>query len=334
MISTLCTRVASKIPTWANEAILFGSIYFILALINLRLKLLVTPAWIDGGLRTLHRALLAFEATNNEQSRLLQFYIPELIRRALHLAPIHSYMIQRWLFVFLALLCFHFYLRKWFDARLAFAGVVTLAAIMPLTYVNDLQESSPLLLLTFLLGLWMIRDHHTFWFALVLLIGALNNETILLLALVYFLYNFSDWNVRVLARLGALILLTALPAYLVTALIRYSTRTSPHLGEVWQLPNNVQGFIKAFGASPLDWWHENYLSVFFLYGALWVFAFLGYKSKPLFLQRAALMIPFFLAAHFIAGIISETRLLLPLSFILIPMAFYYLFRRENAMGVE
>src|SRR6266850_7022609 len=136
----------------SGELLKFGSAYFFVALIELQAKLSVTRAWFDGTLVDIHGRLLAFQWMNNEQSRLLQFYIPEAFRRLLGLSVIHAYILQRWLFVFLAFLCFHAYLRKWFDARLAFAGVMTLAAIMPLSYFNDLQESSALLLLTFLLG--------------------------------------------------------------------------------------------------------------------------------------------------------------------------------------
>lgn len=323
----LCWR--ERYGGWFKEGVLFGSIYFVLALINLRLKLLVTPSWTDGGLKELHRALLAFEATNNEQSRLLQFYIPEFIRRTLHIAPIHSYMIQRWLFIFLAFLFFHFFLRNWFDTRLAFAGVVMLAAVLPQTYVNDLQESAPLLLVTFLLGQWTIRERRTLLFSLVLLVGAFNNETILILPAVWFFYDAGNWDRRSVVRAGVVSVVTALPALLVTGVIRYITRDHPHLGGAYHLPENVQGLVNSLATNPLDWWHDNYLSVLFVFGTLWLFAMLDFRRKPLFLLRAALMIPLFLAAHLITGIISETRQLLPLSFIIIPMAFFYLFPVES-----
>ena len=52
---------------------------------------------------------------------------------------------------------------------------------MPLTYFNHLQESAPLLALTFLLALWAIRERRTLVYTSVLFVGAFNNETMLFL---------------------------------------------------------------------------------------------------------------------------------------------------------
>ncbi|MFH1633951.1 MAG: hypothetical protein ABIG63_08045 [Chloroflexota bacterium] len=187
---------------FANELLKFGSIYFFLAFINLRVKLRLTPAWFDGHLESNHNLLLAFQYTNNEQSRLLQFYIPEVFRQIFGLAIPNAYILQRWLFVFLTFLCFHFFLRKWFDTQITFGGVLFLAGIMPLSYYNHLQESASLLLLTFLLALWAIREKQTLLYMAVLAIGALNNETILILPMVFFCFNFDSFEFKHLLRLS------------------------------------------------------------------------------------------------------------------------------------
>lgn len=114
----------------AREFILFGAVYFFLSLIALRSKLLFTPAWFNGTLDGNHSLLLQFNYSNNEQSRLLQFLIPELFHKLFSLNTQDAYILQRWLFVFLALVCFHFYLRKWFSSPISFAGVLFLAAII------------------------------------------------------------------------------------------------------------------------------------------------------------------------------------------------------------
>jgi hypothetical protein len=309
-----------------NEELLkFGSVYVFMALINLRVKLSMTGAWFDGTLLDNHQHLLAFQYMNNEQSRLLQFYIPETFHRLLGLSIIHAYILQRWLFVLLAFICFHFYLRKWFDSKLAFAGVLSLAAIMPLSYFNDLQESSPLLLLTFLLALWAIREHRTVWYMVILTIGAVNNETMLILPAVFFFYNFKSFEPKHLLRLSLTTLGTSLPAYAVEGLIRYINRDRPHLGGAWHWPDNIKGMWGQLGTFPLDYWAASYFYFLFIFGAFWLYAFLRYSKKPLFLQRAALMIPLFIFAHLLTGIFHEVRQMLPLSFIIIPMALFYLF---------
>jgi len=295
----------------SREFFRYVGVYLILALINMRVKMLITDRWQSGILERNHHYLLSFEFTNNEQSRLLQFLIPEALRQLFHLTVPQAYVLQRWGFVFLAFVGFHFYLRKWFDERGSFTGVLFLAAVMPITYQNHLQESAPLLLFTFLLGLWTIREHRDLWFLVTLAIGALNNETILCLPFVYFCYNWKRFEVRHLLKLAAATVGLALPALMLTAQIRYITRNQPHLG--------------SFATHPADLWSVPYLNFILVFGVLWYFAARRFRSKPLFLRRASYVIPLFILIHFITGIIHESRQMLPLSFIVIPMGLHYLF---------
>lgn len=308
-----------------REALAFGSIYFFIALINLRIKILLTPRWFNGRLAANHAELLTFEYANNEQSRLLQFYIPEALKNILNISIENAYLLQRGVFIFLTLLCFHFYLRKWFDAGQTFGGVLFFIAIMPLSYMNDLQESTPLLLLTFLVALWAIREHQTIGYVLAMAVGALNNETMLILPLVFVLYNFKDFKSKNFLSVAWAAFWTSLPAYTIVGIIRYITRDNPRLAVWWQFPENVSLMKAAFAMSPLGWWDARFLFIFFIFGSLWVFAFLEYSKMPLFLQRAAPLIPVFVIAHLFGGVIGEVRLMLPLSFLVIPMSFFYLF---------
>jgi len=75
----------------------------------------------------------------------------QAIIKITHISIPHAYMVQRFAFIFLAFLCFHYYMRKWLSPGESFAGVAFLAAVMPLTYGGDLQESAPLLMLLFVL---------------------------------------------------------------------------------------------------------------------------------------------------------------------------------------
>src|SRR5262245_64222774 len=87
-------------PFSLRELLPFVPVYFFLSLINLVLKLRATKDdWFNGRLDENHQKLLAFEYTNNEQSRLLQFLIPESFVRFFGLSVQHAYMVQRWLFV-------------------------------------------------------------------------------------------------------------------------------------------------------------------------------------------------------------------------------------------
>ncbi len=324
----------SAVP-YFREALMFGSIYFFVALINSRLKILLTPRWFNGRLAANHEELLAFQYANNEQSRILQFYIPEALKNLLDISIENAYLIQRGVFIFLALLCFHFYLRKWFDTGLAFGGAMFFIAIVPLSYMNDLQESTPLLLLTFLLALWAIREKNTAGYMFAMAVGALNNETMLILPMVFVLYNFKDFKPKNLIPLAWTTLWTSLPAYIIVGIIRYITRDNPRLAIWWQFPENISLMKAAFAMSPLGWWDARFLFVFFIFGTLWLFAFLKYSKLPFFLQRAGFLIPVFVVAHLFGGVIGEVRLMLPLSFLVIPMSFFYLFQnKQNVQPLE
>ncbi len=315
---------------WIRELVIYSPIYFFLTLISLRIKIFFTPDWFNGILRQEHLDLLQFNYTNNEQSRLLQYLIPEIFRHVFTPSIVDAYILQRWAFTLLGFVCFHFYLRKWFSVAVSFAGVLFLAAILPLSYQEDLQESSPLLFLTFTAGLWAIRDRNTIATLLIYLVGGLNNETMLILPLVYFFYNYKSRRIDDLLVLCRDTFLTSLPLLLTVGPIRYMTRDRPHLGNVLLLPENLDGILDQFThTSGFRLFGATYFFVFFLFGMFWIYAFIQYRKQPLFLRRASLMIPFFIAAHLITGVISEVRQMLPLSGIVIPMALYTLFRSEQ-----
>jgi hypothetical protein len=94
----------------------------------------MTPDWTDGVLVNNNNALMAFQYFNNEQSRSFQFLIPEFIHRLFSLSIVNSYAINRLLFVFMAFVVFHFFLRKWFDQAESFAGVLIMSGSMAITF--------------------------------------------------------------------------------------------------------------------------------------------------------------------------------------------------------
>jgi hypothetical protein len=335
-------KVSQKVatPFWRQKEFwVFTPIYFFVSLIELTLKLQAAYiAWFNGKLVENHLLLWSFQYYNNEQSRLLQWVIPQAIIKIAHISIPHAYMLQRFVFIFLALLCFHYYMRKWLSPVESFAGVAFLAAVMPLTYMDDLQESASLLMLLFVLGLWAIREHKTFLFELILIVGSLTNETLLILAAVYFFYHIrwvypqkinSRAVVEFLTLVGRTILIALLP-FAIAASIRYVTRDNPHLGgdfvswsSNWQMLRTAMINIHIF--DPLV---SSYVYFILLFSVFWLYALLGYRKSGLFLQRASWIVPLFLLAHFITGKINESRQMIPLGFILIPMGLSFVLSKE------
>jgi hypothetical protein len=187
-----------------REFLVFSPVYFFLSYLLLILKEDSARMWWDGTLVSVHSSLMAFNYMNNEQDRLLQYLVPEILHRLLDIHIIHAYALARLGFIFLAFLVFHFYLRRWFSSGESFAGTAVLAVSIPLAFtVNDVQESAPLLMLTFIACLWAIRDDHRIWFAVLLLLGGgLTNESALVLPAVYFFYNARSFKFKELFRVG------------------------------------------------------------------------------------------------------------------------------------
>jgi hypothetical protein len=327
-------------PFWKEKEFwVFTPVYFFLSFIQLTLKLQDNYVdWFKGRLAENHQLLWNFDYYNNEQSRLLQWVIPQGIMKFTHLQVPQAYMVQRFIFIFLAFLCFHYYLRKWLSPGESFAGVAFLAAVMPITYQGDLQESAPLLMLLFVLGLWTIRENNTLLLELVMLVGCITNETMLILPALYFFYHFrwvhpKDVNSRTALeffKLAGKTVLIALLPFAIAAAIRYITRDRPHLGgDIILWSTNIKMVwhaIRTFNAFEL--YRTYYLFFILLFSIFWLYALLGYRTSGLFLQRASWIIPLFLAIHFITGKIEESRQMIPLGFIIIPMGLSFLLSKD------
>jgi hypothetical protein len=326
-------QVASKITNVFRdrEVLLFVPIYFFISLYYLILKLRLTYMWLNGTLDEIHNALMAFTYTNNEQSRLFQFLIPELFHRVFSLLIISSYALARLLFVFLALVAFHYYLRKWFSESESFAGVLILSGGLAITFlIADLQESAPLLMLLFVLGLWALREKRDLLFAILLVLGGgFTNETMLVLAAGYFFYRIPSSKLSDIVRTGLKTVAIALPAFFVQAVIRYINRNQPHLGGAYHLPGNLAGMWGEITQPVMAIFHGIYIYPIMIFSIFWLYAILGYRKSPRFIKSVFWITPFFIAANFITGLFYESRQMIPLGFIIIPMALFLLFPKQN-----
>lgn len=320
----------SRLAKFWGELNPFVWIYFFISFLELRTKLWITTTWFDGTLEQNHAALLAFQYTNNEQSRLLQYYIPEALVRLTGMAVPHAYSVQRWFFIGLSYLLFHLYLRRWFSKAASFAAVCLLAAILPYSIANDLQESSCLLMTTFVATLSVIRDGPSWGVAMALLVGALNNETSLSLAIVYFADRFRSWQPKALWNAIWTTAAVSAPAIVYTACIRYITRDRPHLGGAWHWNDNWAGIWADLHLNVLDYAGAFYLSMFFVFNVLWIYALLRLREKPRFIRATLVLIPAFIAAHMVTGIIQEVRQMIPLGFVVIPAAMFWIFGDDVA----
>jgi hypothetical protein len=122
----------------------------------------------------------------------------------------------------------------------------------------------------------------------------------------------------------------AAPACVYTAWIRYVTRDQPHLGGARHWHDNIGGILGDLRMNPLEYPRALYLTVFFMFNVLWIFAVLRIPEKPRFVRATLLLIPAFVIPHLMTGIILEGRQMVPLAFVVIPAAFFWMFRSDLA----
>ena len=285
-----------------------------LAWVTYHLKVATTPAWTDGTLEWVHKQLVALDYVNNEQSRLLQYGIPETLVRICGISVRSAYTVQRLAFTTLTLFVFALFLRRWLRPGAAFGCIALYALLIAYSARNDLQESAPLLGLTFIGALWAAREKRDVLFAAIVWIGSLNNETMLFVPFVYGLVHADRSSLGATTRIGLRAVLLGLPAILSVAAIRYITRDLPYLGGGWHWEENL----RMFGA------------VLFFFSTFWLLALRKVSALPVFFQRTLLSIPFFLVPNLIVGVITETRLLLPLAFFVLPAALWTWMPEERA----
>lgn len=277
-----------------------------LAWITYHLKVATTTAWTDGSLEWVHKQLVALDYVNNEQSRVLQYAIPQTLSQLTGITVRSAYMVQRLVFTTLALLVFTRYCRHWLRPGTAVAGTVLYALLIAYSARNDLQESAPLLGLTFAGALWAMREGRDIAFAAIVWIGALNNETMLFLIPLFVLIRAVPLRWDTLWRMSARAFILGLPALLTVAAVRYLTRDMAYLGGGWHLGENL----RSLGA------------VVLFFGPLWLLALWRMRDLPLFLRRGLWSVPLFMLPNLMIGVITETRLLLPLCGFVLPAALW------------
>ena len=232
----------------------------------------------------------------------------------------------RLIFIFLALLSMHAYLRTWFRPEQAFTGVAITAATLPLTFTNSWPhpDSMPELALFTLGAMAAARGAHL-GFGIVLALAALNRETSVFLVLLYavalprsraHVYRTAAFAVEWAAIYGALRAVRGMRHY-----------------DYWQAARNWAdlGLLPA----PYDPYYRVYAYfVIFLFGPLLYLAFraAARKNAPSFVTRALLIVPAFVTVAFLFSNIIETRIFTPLYALIVPAAMFALFSGGRVDG--
>jgi hypothetical protein len=192
----------------------------------------------------------------------------------------------------------------------ALGGAVFVAAYSPIMFgVYGTSLNNPLEVILLCAGLlWLLRGRDGRSFAGLVVIATLNRETAVLLPLAYAALHLHDWRKPRIVGMAAVY-------FALWAAVFVGLRLA--LGPAPDQITVAQVFAANFGGG----WNtsEAILNNAFLVPA-WILAAMGYKAAPLPLKRLALVGVPYLGMLAVFALWNETRLLLPLFVLWLPLA--------------
>jgi hypothetical protein len=241
-----------------------------------------------------------------DQYRILTYALAEgLIRLGIPFVLAHE--LVRFGFTAGALVLLTRCLEVWLPRPWPVIGLLLSAAVLPSTYLfYHLQPTDPLNWLIFCAAFLVLERGRDWALVPLVAIGALNRETVLMLPVLHVLVRWRRQPVRRWLPVTLAAMAAGLAVYFGLRLV-----LGPH-------PPYVSGSIRHNWRWNLHdlriWWQ---LPVFF--NLALVFGWWRLGRRPEFLRRAAWLVPLFLAIHVSAGYLVETRYLLPLLPVTLPL---------------
>jgi hypothetical protein len=268
----------------------------------------LADSWIS-----IHQKVINQTAPKPIQYRILTYYLVEGLHRITHVSLWRMDLIVRFIFTTLSMIYLFKYLRRWFDLSASSIGVLIIAAILPVTYMDYIHQPHdiPNLLFT-ILALMYIRDKKEAWLILLIPIAMLNRESFVMVLWVWFFYNFNRLPFKTL--IPEFILFSCIGIAIYLALPYYFGPRESYV-EIFQLKTNLS-------AEMIPKW---LLRLIAFAGPLTLAGFIRFKSKPLFLRRSLPFVAIYMITNFLFGMYNETRLFLPILPVIIPLGLATIF---------
>ncbi len=229
------------------------------------------------------------------------------------------------IFAFLSIL--YIFFKHWFAKDHALIGILFVAGTMAVALRNHCFEPWSLLeAVLFSLGLLLIYRKQHWVLGMVILLASLNRETAVFIPLAFLFIRIDMIGVlkgkgQVEKKTALLFLIYVLLWFIPFAGLRCVIGTAHHIHTVKEL--------WAYNIEPASLFRTVVRNGLFL-GFFWIFAVLGFRHAPRFIQNAALIIPIHLLLVIVYGVWYEVRLLMPLYAILIPLGLSYVFPRTDS----
>lgn len=241
------------------------------------------------------------------------------------------FLVLRLLLIFGALVAMHVYLRRWYASETSVAGTALVAALLPLTFTNSWAHPDAMVeLLLFTAGCWAIVAGRDWWFAVLVVLAALNRETSAFLLVLWAWQRLaSDRSRAMIGRVSAL----GVAWFAMYAGLRWMRGLAHY--EYWMLPTNIAALV------PLPANFDPYVRVS---GYMWLvlsiplltFAVAGARRTgwSSYRGRAFGVACFLLAVGFTISSVIESRIFTPLFPLLLPGALAGLGFAPETRGAE
>ncbi|MBP7147820.1 MAG: hypothetical protein KBD01_09760 [Acidobacteria bacterium] len=218
-----------------------------------------------------------------------------------------AYVASRFAWTLALLVLFRRYLAHWFASPWPLAGTLLLAALHPPSFAwYWFAPDSPLDLAIWAAVAVATVERHDRWLLPLVLLGALNRETVVFAAGVHAALRYGEepWP-RLARRTAALLLAWAVPFVGLRLL----------LGPLeWSGGGTVGRYLAAnFGGPSWPAWAAA------LWGVAWILPLLTWRSLPRPWRRLLLVFVPYVLLQFLFGRIREVRLFLPLALVLVPV---------------
>ncbi len=252
-----------------------------------------------------HQAVINSEAPAPLQYRALPFFFAEVLHKLLNLSLTRVYFVLRLLFTFLSLYALYQLLGYFFEPEYCYIGVLYTAAVIPITYFGYTMAPGDIMALWVIIqGLNFIMENRYVNLGQLIVLGVLMRETVLVLVPIYFLVNFGKKS-------NSQVIIDTL----LYGIIGISTFIGVRL-----LYGSRELYYKFFTLWENLTHPGTYLFLFLFFNIMLFLPFFGFKHQPGVLRRLFIVvIPFFLI-NLCFGLVRETRLMLPLLPILVPMS--------------
>jgi len=280
--------------------ILITALIFCLSYISVygaHLEIVDIRALAAGDIDRMHNEVINGNADSPTQYRPLSYWFAELTKFICSGNIFLTYLMNRFLFTFLAGLLLMRFFRRYLGFTWAFAGTIYFYAVLPWAYLGyHHQPADPINLFLFLLAYNAIVGGKPWWLILIVCVGMTNRETVILLPFLDLLANIDKRPIGGhILRFGLSIILAV--AVYGAVYLHYGPREHPDpFIMVWR---NLHDPLLIKSAAV------------FLLPPL-VIALVGWGSMPLLHRRMFYFSFLFIIYYFMFGYFREMRLFTPI----------------------